>query len=305
MRFSLLNRFIGGLISYLVGVTLKAEGLRLPANESQSSSWLNAIILMTNRLLESSTLKPEDCLEIYQQYGYDLQLESKFNMDVIALLTTPLGLFFHDHPLRLQKELEHCLQTWQQPSEALESVLIWHQAIALIIREKAQPSCLISQILAFDPEEKTALSQQLKQIQPLLAVGSCPKSLISQLSSQSQPDITSLILAFYYFSQTPEDFRLCVLRAQKSSVQPLRITGLTAILAGVYNSWSGIPIEWRLELQNNQTAQIIHQQAIRLLALWSGVIQPIDLNSISEVAIASPKVIQPRSCLNIVSQKNL
>jgi hypothetical protein len=274
------------------------------ANPPDLHVWEKILISVTQRLIECNCLNLEDWQKIDREYSQ--LLKKKFSpihiSSVIALITIPLSLFFHDNPPQLRRQLQDCLQVWQQPPDTLESLLIWHRVIALIIREKASPPALISQFIQGELNGETLLIGKLKWIEgePIPIKSSTYSSLISE-----NPAFVPLVLALYYFSCTPDDFRICVLRAQKSPYQPKLTTPLTGILAGVYNGWSGVPIVWRLELKHSQNAQIIHQQALRLLAVWSGVAQNSELNLISQVAIASPKVIQPRALLNIISQKDL
>lgn len=315
MNLSLLNRFQGGLLGYLLAVTLRNNQLSYSqvdtlnqephyqskiSLESGDSAWINILINVTECLIKSNTVQPADWQQIQEKYQFLFESQSDL-LSIITVITTPLSLYYHDNPAQLRQELDYCFQIWEQSSENQESIFSWHRGIALILREKAEPNSLIEEIIAVAPQPETTFIKQLKKTKEGLEAGISLKTLINTMKS----DFIPLILALTYVSDTPSDFRVSVLRAQKYACESLITTLLTAVLAGVYNGWSGVPVDWRLELQNSKTTQIIHQQASRLLAVWAGVLQLRELNTISEVAIASPKVIQYRPLLQIISQENL
>ena len=105
---------------------------------------------------------------------------------------------------------------------------------------------------------------------------------------------TCIALAFYCFLSTPENFRLAVSRATRTSYQPHLTTALTGALAGAYNSIIGIPVSWRLTANRISQGTQRLSLAKRLIEVWAGVYDVSVLTQDQPLAVAAPRVIQPR-----------
>ncbi len=299
MRYPLLLRFQGTL----VGSHLGENGLSAEQLASQQLVNRTKIGIETTEIL----LSPEKLLEFKGEKLADpsknwLNWEHIRGSSQAAIALTPVSLMFHEKPSLLKDKIEQVLTIGEHPDHILEDALIWGYAIALALKEELIPDRFISQILDWMKTAKTPLLQQLVTIEKFLARNASLEEVVSYISHQHQPSQGAIALAFYCFGYTPEDFRLCLLRTLAAQYQP-QITGaLVGALAGAYNSFSAIPINWRILSHKQSSLQYIYYQSERLFALWSGVYQPSSQPIPASVAVASPQVIQPRSSLKIISQ---
>lgn len=304
MRYSLVSRFQGSLIGSLLGeiwvnYCQELENLSIP--EHQLSQANQMIIDLTQRLLYSDQLFYHNWQQILEQSESLLSVNNNINSSKIALTTLPIGLFFHEDSNWLREQLLQVATICKYSEEILEDILIWGEAIALILREKRKPQQLIPQLLKKNQPVKTNLIQQLEQVQSFLEEGTPLAAVVNQLTRQGESGNIAIALAFYCFISTPEDFQLCLLRASQTNYQASLTASLTGALAGAYNSFSGIPIDWRLAIKKHQKAQKLYQTATQLFTVWSGVYQPDSKGLPQSTAIASVKVIQPRNSLKITA----
>jgi hypothetical protein len=102
--------------------------------------------------------------------------------------------------------------------------------------------------------------------------------------------ITPTVLAIYCFLSTPEDFRIAIRRAYQIEDRSQFICALTGILAGAYNSLTGIPLNGYIATQERLQWLLTAQN---LLTTWAGVYQP--LSAAAPLTVASPQVIQRRN----------
>ncbi len=306
MRYSLLSRFQGGLLGSILGELWSSNFLRqdwrsLP--NQKLSPWSEIGICTAESLIRSGKLDPSDWQHIPHCQEVFLDLKNTASSSEAALAILPIALFFHESPSLLREKLEQAAAIWQHSREGSENILVWGYAIALALKEKLDPSQFIAQILDHLGIVETSIGQQLVKVQTFLARGTGLEQVVAQLSRQGKPSQTAIALALYCFGYTPEDFRLCVTRAARTGYQPRRTAALTGALAGVYNSFSGIPACWRLASQRHQIGKETYQRAKRLFAVWSGVYEPDSIDLPQSAAVASPLIIQPRSSLKMISQK--
>jgi ADP-ribosylglycohydrolase len=312
MRYSLLNRFRGALLGSLVGEILGSSGglggvlgqamLTLPkAGDAQPNrkllDWCEIAAGGTESLIRCGRLDIEDwmlCSSMTQPSL--LLLKAAASSSEAAVATLAIALFFHDDEVKLRQQLLACAAVWQQESEGSEGVLAFGYAIALALREKLEFATLIPRTLAYLGTSETPLVKQLEQVQTLLEQGAGLETTLTHLRRgfQQSRAYTSIALAFYCFLNTPEDFRLCVTRAVRTSYQPQLTATLTGILAGVYNSIIGIPIGWRLVTKRINPGVQRLQLADGLFAVWSGVYDVSAVEHCQQIAVAAPRVIQPR-----------
>jgi hypothetical protein len=317
MQYSLLNRFRGALLGSFVGKNLASSGgkgqfldeSRFSVPHSRDthpspalSDWSEIAMCGTKSLIRCGRLDLEDwvcCCEVTQPSL--LLLQSTASSSEAALATLPVALFFHEDEVKLRKQLLQAAAVWLSDSQVSEEVLVVAFAIALALTEKLNPRTLIPRILNYLNPSQTPLVQQLEQVQALLEKGAGLDTTLTQLrryAPKSQGELKrsslSIALAFYCFLYTPEDFRLCLIRAIRTEYQPQLTATLTGTLAGVYNSIIGIPVNWQLASERIPLGVQWMQLADRLFAVWSGIYDVSVAEQFPSVAIAAPRVIQPR-----------
>jgi hypothetical protein len=316
MRYSLLSRFRGALLGSLVGELLVRVGcqerflggvtLTLPKPEETQtnqalSGWSQFASCGTESLIRCGSVNLEDWWLLLGKTPSSVVLKSAATSSEAAVAMLPLALFFHDDEVKLRQQLLACAEVWQHKSEATEGVLAVAYAIALTLTEKLDCASLIPRTLAYLGTSQTPLLQQLERVQTLLEARAGLDTTLTHLRQDAQSrgeplgcPHTSIALAFYCFLSTPEDFRLCVSRAARTPYQPQMTSALTGALAGVYNSLVGIPVSWRLAANRISSGIQRLQLADRLLEVWAGVYDVSALAGGQQLAVAAPRVIQPR-----------
>ena len=316
MRYSLISRFRGALLGSFVGEILVRAGcqervlggftLAAPKPEDAQtnptlSEWSQLATCGTESLIRCGALNLEDWWLFWGKTPSRGVLKSAGSSSESALATLPIALFFHEDQVKLRQQLLLCTQLWQHQPESSEGVLAISYAISLALTEKLDVATLIPRTLGYVETSLTPLVQQLKQVQTLLEQGAGLETTLTQLrrNAQSRGETlgmphTSIALAFYCFLSTPEDFRLCVSRAIRTPYQPQITAALTGALAGVYNSINGIPVSWRLAANRISSGIQRLQLAERLFEVWAGVYDMSALDRGQQLAVAAPRVIQPR-----------
>lgn len=323
MRYSLLSRFRGALLGSLLGEMLGNDSCRKSADEGfwltsptrgenqiaqtkaisfLPSDWSQIATCGTESLIDCGGLDLEDWVRhTSQKQASFALLKATASSNEAAVATLPIALFFHEDQIKLRQQLLKA-GIWQRESQDCEGILAVGYAIALALTEKLDCTTLIPQTLAYLGTTQSPLVQQLQQVQTLIKQGAGLDTTITQLRREAQcrresapcPH-TSIALAFYCFLSTPEDFRLCVSRAVRISRYHQITATLTGAIAGAYNSTIGIPVGWRLALNRSSSGIERLQLADRLLAVWSGVYDSSSPESCQWVAVAAPRVIQPRA----------
>jgi ADP-ribosylglycohydrolase len=340
MRYSLFNRFesawLGGMLGEALGENTALHGAyklrerRLtrtqvaqtapPARESSShaqrtqnnqqkdwlkianyqpSVWIRQGREIAQSLCEMGRLEQQNDREI--EVGRDSR-EVLGNSSQAALTAFPIILFYHESFSLLAAQLRQNARYWQYSTVILEDILIWGYILALALREKLDTKYLVDQVLVGVGAKQTPLIGQLEQIKTFLAQGRGLEQVVEKLSTQANFSQVALSLAIYCFATTPEDFYLCIRRASSTGKLSSLTTALTGILAGAYNGIAGIPLNWYIASRTNPVYQAAQQQAKHLYQAWSGIYQP-EAAEISGLTVASPKVLQSRSSLSIISQK--
>jgi ADP-ribosylglycohydrolase len=311
MRYSLVSRCRGTLLGALLGANLAIT------REQQAKSFSevgNLMLLGAESLLELGKLDLNDWQQRQQQVLPDLSTSNKVTLRLI-IATLPVALFFHEHPLKLRKQLLETSQIWSDNLIVRDGVLAIGYAIAQSLTEKLDSQTLIPQIIAFIGETPTSLPKKLLQVNDLLAQYAGLDKAAAELSTQDKTS-SAIAMAFYYFLSTLEDFRLTLLRAtQHQRLLDSQIIGAIAgALSGAYNSTAGIPSQWKVLSSSTDSAnerQVNFSQVLELadalVAVWSGVynlplhsrhsqlegcIMPTQQVSVS--AFAAPRVIRSR-----------
>lgn len=317
MRYSLLSRFRGALLGSFIGEMLfseiyqkhvfgSAKWGRLPARGSQDGSrlsdWSQIATSSTESLIRCGGLDLEDLLlECGTSQPSLLSLKNTADSSQLAVATLPIALFFHEDLVKLRQQLLKKSAVWQRDSQESEGALAVAYAIALALTEKLDFAQLIPQTLAYLGASQTPLGLQLGQVQMLLEQGAGLERVLTEMrcyfQQRQEPRLSSEIsiaLAFYCFLSTPEDFRLCVIRATRTGYQPQITAALTGALSGAYNSIMGIPVVWRLATDQLGTGLEKLDLADRLLAVWSGVYDVSTQEHFQDFAVAAPRVMGHR-----------
>jgi ADP-ribosylglycohydrolase len=272
-------------------------------NLSESlSDWSYVATCGVESLIRCGNLDLEDWLLHHTETQPSLPLlKNTASSTQAAVATLPVALFFHEDEIKLRQKLLQASQFWLLYGEDNEAVLVIGYAIALALTEKLNCVSLIPRILAYLGTSQTSLTQQLQQVQILIEQGASLETTLKNLlccvpargEKSKKPDI-SIALALYCFLSTPEDFRLSVTRAILSNYQPLDTAILTGAISGVYNSIISIPVGWRLAANQVSSGEKRLKLAASLLAVWSGVYDVSSIELYPHLAIAAPRVIQPR-----------
>jgi hypothetical protein len=298
-----LSRFQGGLLGSFLGETLVGNSPRREgaiALEQKLPPWNRLGIDLLERLLASGTLSANDWEQMWACLSAASDGKTPTNGGEVAVVLLPVLFFFHDDLGLLKEQLQHLADIWQLSAQTLEEVLIWAYAIALALREKLAPDRLVAQILTRYRSAQTPLIEQLEQVQTSLERGTSLQQAIALIARQGKQ--APIAIALYCFACTPEDFRLCLMRATRTGKQASIVAALTGALAGAHNSFSGIPIDWRVVVEKHPTGQKLAREATHLFAVWSGAYRLEGLDSLKFAAVTSPLVMQPRSSLKIISQ---
>jgi ADP-ribosylglycohydrolase len=249
----------------------------------------------------------------------------------MAIASLPIALFFHEDETKLYQHLERVAQ-WvvPEPSSILASFII-SLAIAQALRNQFQSQQVIPQMIAAitrletrlgrptaGAEQMAILMQQLVQVQTLVEQQASLEQVRSQLCQplESTPiphelkPIQPILAALYCGLSTPNDWQLAVLRSVQMKIAPPLVATLTGALAGAANSLAGIPVDWRLALDQPHSGisalkflwQAVEWEAelmelaTNLLATWSGTYAPqkFPVKRYHIPAIAAPRVIRPR-----------
>ncbi len=208
-----------------------------------------------------------------------------------AIALVPVFLYFHDDFGKLRQNVQRVLKLWQ--AEAFEpDVLAVGFTIAQALLETLNPPHLITQLLmttSATPPEGIQNLQRLQQVEALIQQHVGLEDAVQWLLTLSDTTTgdAAIALAMYCFLSTPGDFRLSVLRAARTGYQVPVVTALTGALSGAYNSTIALPIEWRLNQSSN-----LQPLAAALFAQWAGVHRQVNLEKLSQSAIAAPQVIR-------------
>jgi hypothetical protein len=297
VQYSLVSRFQGALLGSFLGEALVSHSLA----SVKLSVWSEIGIDLMKSAIASGTISPNDWERIYRRYQSVLTSKNASDSGAIATAILPVLLLCHENSNALQEQLHYLGELIGLSHETKEDVLIWGYAIALALREKLNVSDAIDQILSRYPNAQSPLIQQLKQIRVFLQQRIPLKQAVAQITRSDKTQQSTIALAFYCVDNW-EDFRLCLRRAIHSGKHASLVTALTGALVGAYNSFSSIPIQWRVAISENPIGQQLLQQATQMAAIWSGVSCIKNTDFLFLEAVSSPQVIQLRSSLKIISQ---
>lgn len=270
--------------------------------------------------------------EIYHPRSTEFQ--SMLNPCEAAVAALPCAMFFHENKVKLRDKIMLATDVWlkDNPSEWQTAVLAIGYAIARSLKQRLDPARAIEQTIAYLKTDN-ALTELLLQVQILLEQGADLETATTHLcksatalrqkpeEGEKKSETKSIVnpgnflpiaLAFYCFLNTPEDWRLSVVRAARCGIAGQLTCALTGALSGSYNGVAAIPVEWRevfsavesLPLAEGPAPGIwgtgsdakIVELANNLFAVWAGVYNPsAGLSSVALArSVAAPYVIRPR-----------
>ncbi len=292
MKHLLLTRFQGALIG--------ANNLYI----SQQEISPNQLILDTTpalmngitSLITRGRFEPQD----WSQSSLDVTSEPR--QAIVAML--PLMLFFHDDRVKLRETLINVSHSWQLDWETCSCAIALGYIGSRALTESLAPRDLLRQLLDETSNLHPLLFQELGTIDRLLEQSSSLHQVTQKLTAIAHPIITPTVLAIYCFLYTPEDFRTSMMRAYYGGYETSFTCALTGILAGMYNSLTGIPIDGLIATQERERWLL---SAESLLTSWAGIDEeyrensPIGLLPASNqpavaypLPVAAPQTIQRR-----------
>ena len=287
MRYSLQERFLGAYLGSLIG-----EKLSIGIIDTKPVPWLKI----------HQDLITQIPFSIGQSLSWEnlpINITEYNSISEIALAVLPVILYYHDNLTQLELLLHQTAQHWQIPSSKMDGIIWWSTAISLILREKLAPenlSTMTSKIFTHSFCDNSA------NLQLLFDSGLSITEVIEELSLVAEIDMLPFLLSLYCFSQTPENFALTMKQAITVNKRVSNILALTGFLSGAYNTKLAFPVNWQKFCQNGDNYQKTWQLGRNIFALWSGVYMPKNHVNISAI-IATPRTLQNRSSLTIISQR--
>ncbi|MEM8778064.1 MAG: ADP-ribosylglycohydrolase family protein [Cyanobacteria bacterium P01_G01_bin.49] len=287
MNHSLLSRFQGSLFGSLIGP-------KIIPSEGSFFTWKTLSSTLILKLLENGEISQQDCQEIAGNIQ-DLKPGE------LILGTLPLILFFHQEPSLFWQQIDPLIYHGKIVPSTVEELRCGLEILRLIFSNNFQISeqvNLINHLAKISPP----LNQSLNQIQSYLAEGTPLTEVIKLFRQKTIEQPTIFPLSLYCFYRTPTDFRLSMTQAAQTS-NPT-ICALTGAFSGAYNSYSGIPRNWHLALEQDQSLSLCYQQISRLWAMWAGVgnCALIEI-ALENLGITSTVDQQPHLSLKLISQK--
>ncbi|MEA5467761.1 ADP-ribosylglycohydrolase family protein [Spirulina sp. 06S082] len=283
-----MSRFTGGLL----GSAIAAE---YPHIFPLFAPWEMIQDCAIATLLQTGKLATQDWLKQIEKRDICLLEKQKTaTSSEVAAMILPLILFFHDLPNHLKIELTRTASLWLHPEESLAEILLWGEAIALILREQANMTQFLPDLATHHPPCADILNLMQESRDRRLSL----KQTVNMLSDR-RPGAKEIALALYCFSFTPEDLPLCLHRALQLTQQAPLTAILTGAIAGVYNSSISVPSSWCLSASRQQTLQ----QGKLFFSAWSGCYSPNFGDRLVDNAIGGAGTLQPRKGFTTISQR--
>lgn len=281
MQSTLLNRFQAAILGAIIGERI--------GSESSGRSRDRKVPLEEFVFFYAESLIHPERIESANHEMFRQPLTT--SEAAIALL--PVFLFFHDDFYKLRQNVQEVTHLWQNSAISEMDLLAIGYTLSQALLEKLEPRILISQLIATTsrPAEGISQLQRLQKIEALIQqkVGlEEAMQLILTLSDVTTGD-AAIALAIYCFLSTAGDFRLSVLRAARTGYQVSIVAALTGMLSGAHNSTVGLPLEWRLSVDQQSKILRISSQ---LLAQWSGIYSVSDQSDAILLPVAAPQVIR-------------
>jgi hypothetical protein len=284
MNNSWLDRFKGAILGAMI-----ADKVNYYKTSSSSFNWQIMSQKIIVNLIENENIDQENWEEINSE---DLNI----NSGELILGILPLILFFHETEYLCYQQIKPLEKLKNITQKTVDDIILFRKIINSILianNNDNEQSKSLKDILRAAPS--------LQKTQRLLD-NKIPLTQVKQeFRKQKNFNINSLPLSLYCYCRTPDNFRLSILQADRINA-PV-ITPLTGALSGAYNGYSGIPINWRLGINQQQNNHPLEQKISQLLAKWTGVAQYTErTTSIQKQGIILPGM-QKESKLRLISQK--
>jgi hypothetical protein len=284
MKHLLLARFQGTLIG---GNTIYINPQQIAPNQLSIDA-TPAIMAGIDSLVRRGDFDDADWIS---NTARTMQSHYKERNSIAILTMTPLILFFHDDRVKLRETIISVSQSLHLDWETCSSAIAIGYIVSRSVTETFTPKSILAELAVEMTNLHPSLLQQLTIIEWAL---NRPTS-IHQLKQQLTPDIHHSILAtaiaIYCFFSTPEEFGLTILRAYHSDADNRLTCAIAGILAGAYNSLTGIPLNGDMATQGRARWM---EAAGNLLNGWAGFSNKNNSGGALVVSIASPRVIQGR-----------
>ncbi|MGB5771299.1 MAG: ADP-ribosylglycohydrolase family protein [Crocosphaera sp.] len=254
MNNSLLDRFKGALLGAII-----ADRINSP--KTSSFNWQMMSQKLIINLIENENISPENWQGIAPE---DLNI----NSGELILGILPLILFFQETEYLCYEQIKQFAKINNIRQETVDNIMLFRKIINLILtadNNKDAPCQSLKDILKVSPS--------LQKIQTFLDNKIPLTEVQRHFRQQTILDINSLPLSLYCYCRTPDNFRLSILQA--SQINCSVITTLTGALSGAYNGFSGIPINWRLALTQEENHTLFLEQINQLWAKWTGVVNEV------------------------------
>ena len=296
MRYLLPERFIGACLGGVIAQRLSYQA-KTSLNKPKTNQlfWLE----IQQKVITQIPLDLSQSL-----FWDDLNIDSgaKITISELALVFFPVILYYHDNLRQLELFWHQTAQYWQIRFSDLDGILWWSTVVSLILREKLNPGELLQQLSVTYLKFQQSLTQDLISLESLFNRGLNITEVTAELSSLANLSNLPFLLSLYCFYQTPENFALTIKQAMRVKQIVPDLVILTGFLSGAYNSRIGLPVNCYKFCHNGDDYKKSWQLGKRVFALWSGV---YDLGNDVNIAaiIATPRTLQNRSHLQIISQK--
>ncbi|MBR8832263.1 MAG: hypothetical protein N5P05_003515 [Chroococcopsis gigantea SAG 12.99] len=277
MRYPRWKCFQGGLLGGFLGESLQVSTGRdylnygLIPHTQFVQKWLN------NLCAE----RPENNILIVSEQEYILSI-------------FPLILRWHDQPSYWRQQLIIMGNSSHICAEVQEIGLLWGSVLSFILLEQVNPKEILTSLL----NNIDGKCNNLLLIKELIESGCSYKTGCKKLLKLKLKQV-EVMLALYGFILTPDDVRLCLCRAGGGKNERYFTAYLTGTILGLYNSIGGVPLSWRVQIEDHPTVKKLFDQAGELYRVWCGMYGELSLDA----AVASPGIIQPRGGVKVISQR--
>lgn len=284
MKHLLIARFQGTLIG---GNTIYINPQQIAPNQLSIDA-TPAIMAGIDSLIRCGDFDERDWVSSTSEA---MQTHYKERNSIAILAMIPLILFFHADRGKLREIIIDVSQKLDLEWETCSSAIAIGYIISRSITETFTPRSILAELAIEMVNLHPSLLQQLTIIAWALNRPTSLSEFTKQLTPDIHPSILATAIAIYCFFSTPEEFSLTILRAYHSSSENRLTCAIAGMLAGAYNSLTGIPINGDIATQNRARWM---ESAENLLNLWAGFGGTSNLDRSLVVSIASPRVIQGR-----------
>ena len=295
MSYSLLDRFRGAWLGAAIGQQLcdrhSSQNLkdRTWLSDNLPRSWLE----WTIKEIALTLQEPKSA-----DFPWEQNSQIDFKASTIILWLLPVILYHHDFWFGLSSFLVR--SKGRHDSVAIDNVLVWCYTIRLALRGELFPQGLTQRVVLGTQLKQTASIEWLEKVELSCLKGWAATQLIAELSPMRNREIP---LALFCFLNNPQDFWLTTQQALSLERQAANVTALSTALSGAYNGVTSIPTDWRISFQHSSNFyREIMVKTEQMIREWLGIDRSVNSKTLPSVIMA-PKVLQSRSSLRIISQK--